>query len=66
MNRANKAIIKTRYGFLRAAMPKPIVTRYFINDLGKEELEEALGEQGSLCADYPNAGLGTQVYSNSG
>ncbi|WP_036482409.1 sedoheptulose 7-phosphate cyclase [Myxosarcina sp. GI1] len=64
--KASESITQTRDGLLRAAVPKPIGTCYFINDLSKEELEEALAEHRRICADYPDAGLGTQVYMNEG
>jgi demethyl-4-deoxygadusol synthase len=63
---ASKAITQTRDGLLRAAVPKPIGTCFFINDLEKDELEEAVAEHKRLCADYPDAGLGTEVYLNEG
>ena len=63
---ANESIIQTRDGLLRAAVPKPIGTCYFVNDLEREELEEALAEHRRICADYPDSGLGTQVYINAG
>ncbi|MGV2827649.1 sedoheptulose 7-phosphate cyclase [Myxosarcina sp. GI1(2024)] len=64
--KASESITQTRDGLLRAAVPKPIGTCYFINYLTKEELEEALAEHRRICADYPDAGLGTQVYMNQG
>jgi demethyl-4-deoxygadusol synthase len=64
--KAGESITQTRDGLLRAAVPQPIGTCYFINDLEREELEEALAEHRRICADYPDAGLGTQVYLNEG
>jgi 3-dehydroquinate synthase len=64
--KASESITQTRDGLLRAAVPQPIGTCYFINDLEREELEEALAEHRRICADYPDAGLGTQVYLNEG
>jgi 3-dehydroquinate synthase len=63
---ANEAITQTRDGLLRAAAPKPIGTCFFVNDLTKDELEEALAEHRRICADYPDSGLSTQVYMNEG
>lgn len=63
---ANESITQTRDGLLRAAVPRPIGTCFFINDLEKDELEEALAEHRRICADYADAGLGTQVYLNEG
>jgi demethyl-4-deoxygadusol synthase len=64
--KAGESITQTRDGLLRAAVPQPIGTCYFINNLEREELEEALAEHRRICADYPDAGLGTQVYLNEG
>ncbi len=64
--KASESITQTRDGLLRAAVPKPIGTCYFVNDLEREELEEALAEHRRICADYPDGGLGTQVYMNEG
>ncbi len=64
--KAGESITQTRDGLLRAAVPKPIGTCFFVNDLKREELEETLAEHRRLCADYPDAGLGTQVYMNEG
>ncbi len=63
---ANESITQTRDGLLRAAVPRPIGTCFFINDLEKDELEEALAEHRRICADYPDAGLGVEVYLNEG
>lgn len=64
--KAGESITQTRDGLLRAAVPKPIGTCFFVNDLKREELEGTLAEHRRLCADYPDAGLGTQVYMNEG
>ncbi len=64
--KAGESITQTRDGLLRAAVPKPIGTCFFINDLEKDELEEALAEHRRICADYSDSGLGTQVYMNEG
>jgi demethyl-4-deoxygadusol synthase len=64
--KAGESITQTRDGLLRAAVPQPIGTCNFINDLEREELEEALAEHRRICADYPDSGLGKQVYLNEG
>ncbi len=64
--KAGESITQTRDGLLRAAVPKPIGTCFFVNDLEKDELEEALAEHRRICADYADAGLGTQVYMHEG
>jgi 3-dehydroquinate synthase len=55
---ATQSIIQTRDGKLRAAVPHPIGTCDFINDLTYDELEEALADHKRICADYPRAGEG--------
>lgn len=60
--RATQSIMKTRDGKLRAAMPKPIGSCFFVNDLTREELEEGLREHKRLCATYPRGGDGIDAY----
>jgi 3-dehydroquinate synthetase len=55
---ATQSIIQTRDGKLRAAVPHPIGTCDFINDLTYDELEESLADHKRICADYPRAGEG--------
>jgi len=65
MWKATESIMLTRDGLLRAAMPRPIGTCYFINDLTREELESAIADHKRLCADYPRAGAGIDAYVGS-
>jgi demethyl-4-deoxygadusol synthase len=60
--KATKSITLTRDGKLRAAMPRPIGTCFFMNDLTKEELAEALAEHKHLCESYPRGGEGIDAY----
>jgi len=59
---ATQAITLTRDGLLRAAVPRPIGTCHFINDLTRDELETILAEHKHLCAAYPRAGDGIDAY----
>ncbi len=59
--KATESITQTRDGKLRAAVPRPIGTCYFINDLTYEELEEALADHKRICADYPRGGEGVDA-----
>ncbi|HEY9750208.1 MAG TPA: sedoheptulose 7-phosphate cyclase, partial [Allocoleopsis sp.] len=59
---ATQSISLTRDGLLRAAMPRPIGTCHFVNDLTREELDAALQEHKHLCAAYPRAGAGIDAY----
>ncbi|MBD2744706.1 sedoheptulose 7-phosphate cyclase [Coleofasciculus sp. FACHB-1120] len=63
--RATESITKTRDGKQRAAMPRPIGSCFFANDLTREELEEALVEHKGLCATYPRGGAGIDAYVES-
>ncbi|MER3433675.1 MAG: 3-dehydroquinate synthase [Leptolyngbya sp. ERB_1_1] len=65
MWKATESIMLTRDGLLRAAMPRPIGTCYFVNDLTREELESAIADHKRLCADYPRAGAGIDAYVGS-
>ncbi|MBD1822798.1 sedoheptulose 7-phosphate cyclase [Cyanobacteria bacterium FACHB-DQ100] len=62
MWKATQSIMLTRDGLLRAAMPRPIGTCYFVNDLTRDELESAIADHKRLCADYPRAGAGIDAY----
>lgn len=62
---ATQAITLTRDGLLRAAVPHPIGTCHFVNDLTREELAVVLAEHKRLCADYPRAGDGIDAYVKS-
>lgn len=59
---ATQSITLTRDGLLRAAVPSPIGTCTFVNDLTREELAATLEEHKSLCADYLRAGDGIDAY----
>ena len=57
-----ESIIQTRNGLLRAAMPSPIGTCRYVNDLTIEELERCLTLHAELCADYPRGGEGFDAF----
>jgi 3-dehydroquinate synthase len=59
---ATQSITSTRDGLQRAAMPKPIGTCFFVNDLTREELDAALVEHKRLCTTYPRGGDGIDTY----
>lgn len=62
---ATGSITQTRDGKQRAAVPKPIGTCFFVNDLTREELEAALAEHKRICAKYPRGGDGIEAYMKS-
>lgn len=62
---ATQSITSTRDGLQRAAMPKPIGTCFFVNDMTREELEAAIDEHKQICSAYPQAGAGIDAYVGS-
>jgi demethyl-4-deoxygadusol synthase len=60
---ATDSIVQTRDGMFRAAVPRPIGTCYFVNDLTTEELERALVQHQRACRAYPNAGIGEEMFT---
>jgi demethyl-4-deoxygadusol synthase len=59
---ATDSISQTRDGKLRAAMPKPIGSCFFVNDLSRQELDESLAAHKALCATLPRGGDGVEAY----
>lgn len=59
---ATESIIQTRDGQQRAAVPNPIGTCVFLNDLTRDELAQTLTAHKELCAGYPRGGDGMDVY----
>lgn len=62
LERGTRAITQTRAGLLRAAVPRPIGTCAFINDLEPEELTHALADHRELCQALPRQGDGVDVF----
>ena len=62
LQEASKAIVQTRDGLLRAAVPRPIGTCHFINDLSEAELEAGLALHKQLCVDLPRGGDGVDMF----
>ena len=60
---ATPSIMQTRDGLLRAAVPKPIGSCHFVNDLTVADLVRVLGEHKKVCAGYPRAGEGVDQYT---
>ena len=60
--KATESISRTRDGLLRAAVPKPIGSCYFINDLTRTDLEQALEIHREICRGYPRGGDGQDMY----
>ena len=60
---ATESILQTRDGLLRAAVPRPIGTCYFVNDLTGERARRDLGRSTARCVRrYPRAGDGEDMF----
>lgn len=65
LDKATKAILKTRDGLLRAAVPNPIGQCVFLNDVSAEEMNDALRRHKELMKEYPRQGAGLDAYVDS-
>lgn len=59
---ATDSIIQTRDGLLRAAVPRPIGTCFYINDLSPAELDQMLLIHKHVCRSYPRDGDGEDMF----
>ena len=62
LEKATAAILKTRDGKLRAAVPNPIGTCIFLNDVSAKELSAALLRHKKIVREYPRNGEGIEAY----
>ena len=62
LRKATDSIVKTRDGLQRAAVPRPIGTCHFVNDLTFDELDSALGIHRQVCRNYPGGGDGQDAF----
>lgn len=60
--KATESITRTRDGLLRAAVPHPIGSCSFINDLTRAELDQILVTHKEICRDYPRNGDGEDMF----
>jgi demethyl-4-deoxygadusol synthase len=63
--KATESITRTRDGLLRAAVPCPIGSCFFMNDLTKTELEKILALHQEICQSYPRNGEGEDMFTAS-
>lgn len=63
LERATSAILKTRDGLLRAAIPDPIGRCRFLNDVTVDELADTLLLHKKICLEFPRAGDGVDVFA---
>lgn len=62
LEKATTAILKTRDGLLRAAVPNPIGTCVFLNDVSAKEMNEALRRHKEILKGYPRQGAGLEAF----
>ena len=62
LDKGTAAILKTRDGKLRAAVPNPIGSCTFLNDVDAAELNAALRRHKALMRDYPRNGEGIDAF----
>ena len=62
LDKATKAILKTRDGKLRAAMPSPLGQCQFMNDVTQEQLVTALHKHKQIVKHYPRNGAGIEAF----
>jgi len=60
--KATAAIMQTRDGLLRAAVPSPIGSCVFLNDVSAEEMNEALRRHKEIVKQYPRNGEGLDAF----
>jgi demethyl-4-deoxygadusol synthase len=60
---ATAAILRTRDGLLRAAVPDPIGRCTFLNDVTVDELAETLTLHKKLCLEFDRGGEGLDVFA---
>jgi 3-dehydroquinate synthase len=62
--KATTSISRTRDGLQRAAAPCPIGDCFFMNDLTRTELDQALAVHHDICQVYPRHGDGQDMYTS--
>ncbi|TPX16272.1 uncharacterized protein E0L32_003921 [Thyridium curvatum] len=62
LEKGTTAILKTRDGMLRLALPNPLGKCTFLNDYTPEELRDALRKHKEICQQFPREGAGLEAY----
>lgn len=62
LDKATQAILKTRDGKLRAAVPHPLGSCTFLNDVSKEDMAAALRKHKEIMKGYPRNGEGLEAF----
>ncbi|MBJ7288870.1 sedoheptulose 7-phosphate cyclase [Williamsia sp.] len=63
LTEATNSILKTRDGLLRAAIPDPIGSCRFLNDVTTDELADALEIHKKICIAYDREGAGIDMFT---
>ena len=62
LDKGTAAILKTRDGKLRAAVPSPLGKCQFLNDVDAKEMNAALLRHKKICKTYPREGAGIEAF----
>jgi 3-dehydroquinate synthase len=65
LDKGTKQILKTRDGKLRAAVPAPLGSCVFLNDVSHEDMVKALRKHKEVCKRYPRNGEGLDAFVDS-
>ncbi|TKX25249.1 3-dehydroquinate synthase-like protein [Elsinoe australis] len=65
LDKGTKAILKTRDGKLRAAIPAPLGSCVFLNDVDMNEMNAALRKHKDIMKQYPREGAGLDAHVDS-
>ncbi|OTB06743.1 hypothetical protein M426DRAFT_20839 [Hypoxylon sp. CI-4A] len=65
VDKGTAAILKTRDGLLRLAVPSPLGSCVFLNDVSVQELKDALKYHKRAVKAYPREGAGIEAYVDS-
>ena len=62
LDKGTKAILRTRDGLLRAAVPSPLGSCVFLNDVSMDEMFVALKKHKQIMKGYPRNGEGLEAF----
>lgn len=62
LEKATQAILRTRDGLLRAAVPAPLGSCVFLNDVEHKEMAEALRVHKQMMKKFPREGAGLEAF----
>ncbi|KAK8216819.1 hypothetical protein M8818_001782 [Zalaria obscura] len=65
LDKGTQAILKTRDGKLRAAIPSPLGSCVFINDVDMDEMFRALRKHKEVMKSFPRDGAGIEAFVDS-